>query len=109
MRVPRLLGLAQIAQNGARGICTGRSHHSASGMSAGAAHVHAAHRSTVLRVARDGAVEEQLIESELTLEDIAFGKADLILDVPRSADLSVQNELFEIRTVLGDGIDDRLA
>ena len=51
-----------------------------------------AHRRAVLRVAGDRAVEQQLIHGQLALEDVALGQADLVLDVPRRADLGVQDQ-----------------
>src|SRR4029077_3793786 len=106
LRLPWSMQLVQIAQDGARGIGARSAHHTASRMSAGAAHVDAAHRRAVLRVPGYRAVEEQLIERELALKNVSLSKTDLVLDVPGRADFCVQNELFEIGAMPRDGVDD---
>ena len=58
-----------------------------------------AHRRPVLRIPRDRAVEQQLIERQLALEDIAFREPDLVLDIPGRADLRMQDEVLEVRAV----------
>ena len=67
------------------------------------------HRRAVLRVTRDRAVEQQLIEGQLALEDVALGQAHLVLDVPRRADLGMQDEILEVRAVARDRIDHGVA
>src|SRR5882672_5374046 len=90
---------AQVVEDFARGIRTGRRHDAAPRMRRRAAHVHAAHRSAVLRESRERAVEEQLVEGQLALEDVALGEADFRLEFLRRAHLRVQHERTEVRAV----------
>src|SRR6201996_8009775 len=78
-------------------------------MSARTAHIHPADRRPVLCIPRYRPIEQQLIESQLTLKNITLGEADLILDIPGGADFRMQDQALEIRTVARDGIDDRIA
>ena len=78
-------------------------------MGRGSAHVEVADRRAVLRPARGGAEEEQLLERQLALEDVAFGQPELALEVERRQDLAVQDDVLDVRRVLGDGVDDGVA
>src|SRR3546814_7086533 len=51
---------------------------------------------------------EHLVEGQLALEDVAFGEADLALDIPGRAHLLVQDEVAEVGAVAGDLGDDGL-
>src|SRR3546814_1188996 len=77
-------------------------------MAGGAAEVESLDRRAIVGVAGHRAVEEHLVEGQLTLEDVAFGEADLELDVPRRPHLLVQAEIAEVRAVAGDLGDRRL-
>ena len=85
-----------------RRVPPGRAHDSAAGMRRRAAHVEAADRRAVLRPAGRGAQEEQLLERQLALEDVAFGQAPLALEVERREHLAVQDDVADVRRVLGD-------
>src|SRR5690606_22306928 len=77
-----LLRLAlEIAQDFGRGIAPGSSHHAAAWMGRGAADIEASDRRTILCVTGYGTVEEQLVEGQLALEDVALGQADLVLEL----------------------------
>src|SRR5690606_9545824 len=65
-------GTLQVAQNLGGGVAAGRAHHPAARMGGGAAHVEAGYRAAVLGVAGHRPVEEQLVEGELALEDVAL-------------------------------------
>ena len=77
-------------------------------MGTGAAHIHARHRSAVLGVTREGAIEQQLVEGEFTLENIALGEADLGLYFPGGTRFAVQNQAFEIGAMGRYLVDHRL-
>src|SRR5262249_29050138 len=66
-------------------------------------------RRRVLRPAGRGPQEEELLERELALEDVALGEAPLTLEVERRDDLPVQDEVLQVRGVLGERVDDGVA
>ena len=72
-----------------RGIASGRAHDAAAGMRGRAAHVEAVDRRLVLRPAGHGPQEEELLERQLALEDVALGETPLALEVERRHDLAV--------------------
>ena len=94
---PARARLAEVAQDLARGVRAGCGHDAAARMVRRAAHVEALDRRAVLRPAGDRAVEQELVEGQLALEDVALGEADLVLDVERRADLLVDDQLAEVR------------
>ena len=49
------------------------------------------------RVARDRPVEEQLLERQLALEDVALGQPDGPLDVERRQDLAADDDVADVR------------
>ena len=69
-------------------------------MRGGAAHVEALDRRRVLRPAGRGAQEEELLERELALEDVAFGQSPLALEIERGQDLAMQDDVLDVRRVL---------
>ena len=87
----------------------GRSHDSAAGMRSRSAHVEALHRRSVLRPTGRRAEEEQLLERQLTLEDVALGKAEGPFDVERRQDLAMEDDVLDVRRVLRDGVDHGVA
>src|SRR5689334_19606873 len=60
-------------------------------------------------IARDGAVEEELLQRELALEDVAFGQPGGAFDVERGLDVAVEDDVVDVRRELGDPVDDRVA
>ena len=60
-------------------------------------------------VAGHRAVEEELLEAELALEDVALGQAEPALDVERGEDLAVEDDVADVRGDLGDPVDDGVA
>ena len=79
------------------------------GMRRRAAHVEAADRRAVLRPARRRPQEEELLERELALEDVALRQPEHALDVERRQHLPVQDPLADVRRVDGDRVDDGVA
>src|SRR5437879_13813686 len=67
-----------------------------------------AHRRRELRPARGGAEKEQLVQRQLTREEVASGQAGDPLDVERRDDLPVQNLGFESRCEALDRVTNRV-
>src|SRR6185503_20746590 len=88
---------AQVHEDLACGVRARRGHHAAAGVRARPAHVEAPHRPAVLRVAGEGAVEQELVHRQLALEDVALGEADFRLELARRAAFDVAHERLEVR------------
>src|SRR5262245_58408688 len=73
------------------------------------AHPEVPNRRLVLRPARNRPREEQLLERQLALEDVALGQPELALDVERRQYLAMEDDVAEIRRVFGDRVDDGVA
>src|SRR6266446_8229728 len=78
-------------------------------MRSGAALVEAADRRREFCPPRRGTQKEQLMESELAGEDVAFRQAGDFLDVERRDDLPVQDFRLESRREALDRVYDRVA
>src|ERR1700677_1092744 len=74
-----------------------------------AAHVQFFDGRAVTGPARGRTQEEELLERQLTLKNISFGQAGGALDVERSDELLTDDQTFQIRGVLRNGIDDGVA
>ncbi len=66
-------------------------------------------RRLVARPAGRRTQEEQLLERQLALEDVPFRQPELALDVERRQHLPVQDDVADVRRVLGDRVDDGVA
>src|SRR5687768_8810389 len=93
------IGPAQIEQNFARCIGARGRHYAAARVRAGAAHIKAADRPAILRVTGERPVEQQLIQRELALENVALGEPHFVLELTRRAHLDVPDEILEVRAV----------
>ena len=47
--------------------------------------------------------------AQFALEDVALGQSEFALEVERCQDLPVQDDVADVRRVLGDRVDDRVA
>src|SRR6476661_4139398 len=56
-----------------------------------------------------GAEEEQLLQGQLSLEDVAFRQSPLTLQIERGDYLAMADDVPDVRGVLRDGVDDRVA
>ena len=92
-----------------RRVSSRRAHDAAAWMSGRAAHVQVADRRAVLRPARRGTQEEQLFERQLALEDVPFRQPPFALEVERSDDLTMANDVADVGRVLRERVDDRVA
>src|SRR3954468_24205675 len=73
----------------------GSAHDAAAGMRGRAAHIKVLHRSAVLRPPRHWTQEEQLLERQLALEDVAFGQSKLAFQVKRRDDLPSADDALD--------------
>ena len=105
-RLAAPLGLLQDLQ---RGQAARSTHDAASGMSGRAAHPQVLDRRLVLRPARHRTQEEQLLQRQLALEDIAFGQSPLAFQIKRRYDLPPDDDVLQIRRIFRDGVDDVVA
>src|SRR5580693_1287939 len=85
----------------------GCAHDAAAGMRGRAAHVEILDGGAEARVARGWSQEEKLLQGKFALEDVALAQSPLAFEVERSDDLPVQDDVFDVRRVLGDGVDHR--
>src|SRR5215510_11222481 len=67
-----------------------RSHDAAAGVRCRAAHPEISDRRPVLRPSGHRPREEQLVQGQLALKDVAFGQPPLALEIERRHDLSMQ-------------------
>ena len=86
-----------------------RAHDAAAGMRGRAAHPQVLDGRLVLRVAGHGTQEEQLLERELALEDVAFGQSQLAFEIERRDHLPADDDVLDVGREFGDGVDDVVA
>src|SRR5215213_3113465 len=73
------------------------------------AHPQVLDRRLVLRPARYRAREEELLERQLALEDVALGQPEVAFEVEWRQHLPVQDDVADVRRVLRDRVDDGVA
>src|SRR6185503_18392762 len=81
-----VLIFVQVLQDGHGGVAAINADDGAAGVSAGAAEIHALHRS-----ARGEALVPHVCRQAFALEDVSSGEADFLLDVWRAEDLSIDD------------------
>src|SRR5215472_2823867 len=96
-------GSGRVPEDLPRGVVAARAHDAAAGMSGGAAQVEAADGRAVVGVAGEGAPEEELIRRHRSLEDVAAGESEALLDVPRGEHLPGDDRAAEVRRVIVHG------
>jgi hypothetical protein len=92
-----------------RGVVAGSTGDAAAGMSSGAAEIETGDGSAVLRPSSHGAVEKQLFETEVAVENIAFGQSVGAFQIERGENLACDNGTRNIGRVLGDFIHHAVA
>src|SRR5579863_455546 len=102
----RSLDIFQNLQRGQPAVCA---HDAASGMRGRSAHVEILNWRAVLSPAWHRTQEEELFERELSLEDVALGQSPLAFEIERSDDLLLDDDVFQVRCVLRDRVDHRVA
>src|ERR1043166_2212660 len=86
-----------------------RAHDAAAGMRARGAEIKSPDRRAIPCPASDRPHEKELIETELAVKYVAFGKAVFLLEVPRRHDLPVEDDVFQIGRVFGERVDHGVA
>src|SRR5262245_1513131 len=77
-------------------------HDAASGMRSRSTHPEVADRRRVLRPSGSRTKEEQLLEGQLALKDVAFGEPELALEIERREHLPMQDDVANVRCMLGE-------
>src|SRR5262249_62344916 len=95
--VPRL----PVGQNPHRRVLAGRAHDAASRVGRRAAHVEISDWGRVLRPAWRWTQEEELLQGQLPLKDVAFAQPERALDVERRQDLAVKNQIADVGSKFG--------
>src|SRR5690349_12045396 len=93
---------AAVGEKGLCGVVPGRASHSAARMRARAAKVQALERHSVIRRSNHRSSAEQLIETHLSVEDIAADQAKAALEVEWRMNLPAKHRLGEAGRVLID-------
>src|SRR5262245_19304496 len=73
------------------------------------AHIKIANRGSVLRPARCRPEKEKLFECEFPLKDVSLAESESAFDVERRKNLTVENKVSKVGSVLCNGIDHRVA
>ena len=69
------------------------------------AHIKVLDGSAELRPTRHRPQEEELLQRKFALENVAFAKPELALQIERRDHLAMQNDVLDVGRVLGDGVD----
>src|SRR6185369_983451 len=99
---------ALVVEERERRVAARRAGDAAAGVRARAAHPEVSDRRLVLRPARRGAQEEELMERELAVEDVAARDRERLLDVGGGVEVLVEDEVSQVRRILRQRVDDHL-
>src|SRR5689334_2387961 len=88
---------------------SGSCHHPAARMRCRTAKIKIPDRSSIPCPARYRPQKEQLVEGQFSLEDVSFSQTKFLIEIPRSDDLPVQNDVFQIRRVFTQCVDNVVA
>src|SRR6478609_6593639 len=102
--VPRRSRRLRLLQHPPGGVPARRAHDPSARMGGGPAHKEVANRGRVARPAGRRTQEEELLERQLTLEDVPFRQSPFALEVERRDDLTVKDEVLEVRRVLRERV-----
>src|SRR5713101_8906798 len=75
-------------------------------MRCGTAHIEVVDRGAVLGPSGDGAKEKELFQRKLALKNVALGEPEFALKIERSENLAASDDVFDVGSVFGDGVDD---
>src|SRR5260370_3308758 len=78
-------------------------------MSRRSTHVEILDWGAILRPTRGRPEKEKLFESELTLKNVSLRKTKIAFKIQGRQDLSMQNQILDIRRVLGNRLNHRIA
>src|SRR5437899_12699269 len=82
-----------------------RAHDPAARMRGRSTHIEVLDRRAELSVAGHRTQEEKLFERKLALKNVSFAQPELPVKVERREHLLVDNDVLDVRRVLGDGVD----
>src|SRR5215204_463890 len=108
LRLPAFICGSNILQHLEGSISSRRAHDSATGMRRRTAHVKVFDRRAILRPARCGSQEEELLERQFALENVSLRQSKLAFEIERRQHLSIANQALDVRRVLGNRVDDRI-
>src|SRR5205085_10031794 len=86
-----------------------RSHNDAARMRGRTAHVKVIDRRAVIRPSRNGPQEEKLLKRKFALKNIPLREAKFALQVERRKNLFADDDVFDVRRVFGNRLDDVIA
>src|SRR6185436_8624476 len=92
-----LLFLHRLLEDSQRRVAAGGAHDAAAGVRRRAAQVEVADRRFVLRPPGSGTEEEELLQRQLSLEDVALRETEGPLDVERRQHLAMQDDVLDVR------------
>src|SRR5712691_10834909 len=75
-------------------------------MRCGTAHIEVVDRGAVVGPSGDGAKEKELFQRKLALKNVALGEPEFALKIERSENLAASDDVFDVGSVFGDGVDD---
>src|SRR2546425_3990279 len=78
-------------------------------MRCGTAHIKVVDRRAVVGPSGDGAKEKELFQRKLALKNVALGEPEFALEIKRSENLAADDDVFDVGSVFGDGVDDVVA
>src|SRR4029450_2551475 len=94
-----------VCENPHGGVSSGSTHDAAAGMRGRPAHVEATDWRPVTCPSRYRPQKEQLLQSQLALEDVAFRQPPFALEIERRHDLAMEHDVAEVGRVFGNGVD----
>ena len=98
-----------ILQNLQGAVASGRAHDAATRVSGRSAHVQVSNGSAILRPTRRRTKKEELLERQLSLENVSLGRAKISFQIKRGNHLSMKNQILDVRGVFRNCVDDRIA
>src|SRR5215212_3034327 len=97
LRLPAFICGLNILQHLEGSISSRGAHDSATGMRRRTAHVKVFDRRAILRPARCGPQEEELLERQFALEDVSLRQSKVAFEIERRQHLSIANQALDVR------------
>src|SRR5207302_4112214 len=86
-----------------------RTHDATARMRGRSTHVEILNWRAVLGPARRRPQKEKLFQTQFALKDISFRQTKLAFEIERCQNLSMKNDVLNVRCMFGDGVDHRVA
>src|SRR2546428_9970945 len=103
------LWLINILQYLDRRVPSARAHDAAARMRRRPTHVEVLNRRTILSPTRSRTQKEKLFQRQFALKYISFRQSEFTFEIERRQNLSMQYDVFNVRCMFGDGVDDIVA